>query len=66
MIKYVFIQFARWENPATYTIVEVLDLVFVESTNTESDKRSFTKAVGIIYESLRKYHIHQIGQLCSC
>jgi hypothetical protein len=25
---------ASWKNPATYTIVEVLDFVFVESTST--------------------------------
>jgi hypothetical protein len=35
---------ARWKNPVTYTIVEVLNLVFVESTITKSDKRNFTNA----------------------
>jgi len=25
---------ASWKNPATYTIVQLLDLVFVESTTT--------------------------------
>jgi hypothetical protein len=30
----VFVLHARCKNPATYTIVKVLDFVFVESTGT--------------------------------
>jgi len=49
---------ASWKNPATYTIVEVPDLVIAESTITKSDKRNFTNIECENYLTISKYRIH--------
>ena len=48
---------ASWKNPATYTIVEVLDFVYAESTNTKSDKRNYTNVKCDSYELISKNRI---------
>jgi|GEM_PF-5855238 hypothetical protein len=47
---------ANWKIPATYTIVKVLDFVFVESTDPVCS-RKFTCENGIIYDEMSKYRI---------
>jgi hypothetical protein len=69
----VFVPDARWKIPVTYTIVEVLDFVFVETTLLFEGRKVYENLIakirmlfGGLYECGSKYHTNEIGQFRSC
>lgn len=71
----VFVPGARWKIPAIYTIVEVLDFIFAETTAIQKNgKNSICVNVLVcirmykkrLYVYASKNNVFEKGQLCSC